>query len=192
MRSGEFLIIMAKWLHIWHQQLFSTVSYLMTCCLMVPSHHLNQCWLIIRKILCKTSQCISFVEMPLITCWYYHYILFEITLWKKSLFSGSRLQQVKSLRQWWNSGSVLTEWFNGTHLRVDLLSERCYGTHLCWIIFRTLDFMQHISVLTYYQKDSVQHISVFNFIRKVLWNTSHCIAVWVQLILPEDTTNEHW
>ena len=35
---------------IWRQRSGSTLAQLMACCLMAPSHYLNQCWLIISKI----------------------------------------------------------------------------------------------------------------------------------------------
>ena len=35
---------------IWHQGSGSTLAQVMACCLMAPSHHLNQCWLIINKV----------------------------------------------------------------------------------------------------------------------------------------------
>ena len=34
---------------IWRQRSESTLAQVMACCLMAPSHYLNQCWLIIRK-----------------------------------------------------------------------------------------------------------------------------------------------
>ena len=35
---------------IWQHKSRSTLAQVMACCLMVPSHYLNQCWLIISKI----------------------------------------------------------------------------------------------------------------------------------------------
>ena len=35
---------------IWPQGSRSTLAQVMACCLMAPSHYLNQCWLIIRKL----------------------------------------------------------------------------------------------------------------------------------------------
>ena len=35
---------------IWRQRSGSTLAQVMACCLMAPSHYLNQCWLIIRKV----------------------------------------------------------------------------------------------------------------------------------------------
>ena len=34
----------------WHHGSASTLAQVMACCLMAPSHHLNQCWLIISKV----------------------------------------------------------------------------------------------------------------------------------------------
>ena len=34
----------------WRQRSGSTLPQLMACCLMAPSHNLNQCWLIISKV----------------------------------------------------------------------------------------------------------------------------------------------
>ena len=35
---------------IWRQGYGSTLAQVMACCLTAPSHYLNQCWLIIRKV----------------------------------------------------------------------------------------------------------------------------------------------
>ena len=35
---------------IWRQKSGSTLTQVMACCLKVPSHYLNQCWLIISKV----------------------------------------------------------------------------------------------------------------------------------------------
>ena len=40
---------------IWHWRSWSTLIQVMACCLTAPSHHLNQCWLIIRKVLWHSS-----------------------------------------------------------------------------------------------------------------------------------------
>ena len=36
---------------IWWQRSVSTLDPVMACCLMAPSHYLNQCWLIISEVL---------------------------------------------------------------------------------------------------------------------------------------------
>ena len=41
---------------IWRQGTESTLAQVMACCLMAPSHYLNQCWLIISKVLCNSSE----------------------------------------------------------------------------------------------------------------------------------------
>ena len=41
---------------IWRQGTESTLAQVMACCLTAPSHYLNQCWLIISKILCHSSE----------------------------------------------------------------------------------------------------------------------------------------
>ena len=40
---------------IWGHRSASTLSQVMACCLTAPSHHLDQCWLIIRKIQLHSS-----------------------------------------------------------------------------------------------------------------------------------------
>ena len=35
---------------IWRQRSGSTLAQVMACCLMAPSHYLNQCWLIISEV----------------------------------------------------------------------------------------------------------------------------------------------
>ena len=39
------------WDAIWWQRSDSTLTQVMACCLTAPSHYLNQCWLLIRKVL---------------------------------------------------------------------------------------------------------------------------------------------
>ena len=34
---------------IWRHRSWSTLAQVMACCLMAPSHYLNQCWLIVNK-----------------------------------------------------------------------------------------------------------------------------------------------
>ena len=47
-----------KWLSdaIWLQGSGSTLAQVMACCLTAPSHHLNQCWLIISKVQWHSSE----------------------------------------------------------------------------------------------------------------------------------------
>ena len=35
---------------IWRHRSGSTLAHVMACCLMAPSHYLNQCWLVINKV----------------------------------------------------------------------------------------------------------------------------------------------
>ena len=41
---------------IWQQRSGSTLAQVMACCLTAPSHYLNQCWLIISKVLWHSSE----------------------------------------------------------------------------------------------------------------------------------------
>ena len=41
---------------IWHWRSWSTLVQVMACCLTAPSHYLNQCWLIISKVLWHSSE----------------------------------------------------------------------------------------------------------------------------------------
>ena len=41
---------------IWQQWSESTLAQVMACCLMAPSHYLNQCWLIISKVQRHSSE----------------------------------------------------------------------------------------------------------------------------------------
>ena len=43
---------------IWRYGTRSILAQVMTCCLTAPSHHLNQCWLIIREVLWHWAGCI--------------------------------------------------------------------------------------------------------------------------------------
>ena len=41
---------------IWCQRSWSTLVQVMACCLMAPSHYLNQCWLYITEVLWQSSE----------------------------------------------------------------------------------------------------------------------------------------
>ena len=41
---------------IWHWRTWSTLVQVIACCLTAPSHYLNQCWLIISKVLWHSSE----------------------------------------------------------------------------------------------------------------------------------------
>ena len=41
---------------IWHWRSWSTLFQVIACCLMAPCHYLNQCWLIISKVLWHSSE----------------------------------------------------------------------------------------------------------------------------------------
>ena len=41
---------------IWRHKSGSTLAQVMACCLTAPSHYLNQCWLIISKVLWHSSE----------------------------------------------------------------------------------------------------------------------------------------
>ena len=41
---------------IWRWRSWSTLVQVMACCLTAPSHYLNQCWLIISKVLWHSSE----------------------------------------------------------------------------------------------------------------------------------------
>ena len=41
---------------IWRYRSGSTLAQVMACCLMAPSHYLNQCWLIINEVLWHSSE----------------------------------------------------------------------------------------------------------------------------------------
>ena len=42
---------------IWQHEFGSTLDQVMACCLMAPSHYLNQCWLIISEVQWHSSGC---------------------------------------------------------------------------------------------------------------------------------------
>ena len=48
---------------IWRHTSRSTLAQVMACCLMAPSHYLNQCWIIISKVQWHSSEC-NLEEMP--------------------------------------------------------------------------------------------------------------------------------
>ena len=51
---------------IWRHRTGSALDQVMACCLMAPSHHLNQCWLFISKVQCHSSEGNSMRDTPAI------------------------------------------------------------------------------------------------------------------------------
>ena len=53
-----FLCVNSLWPNdaIWRQRSGSTLAQVMACCLTAPSHYLNQCWLIIRRLQWYSSE----------------------------------------------------------------------------------------------------------------------------------------
>ena len=47
---------------IWQQRSMSTLVQVMACCLMAPSHYLNQCWLIISGVKWRSSE-VNFIRI---------------------------------------------------------------------------------------------------------------------------------
>ena len=73
----------------WWQGSGSTLAQVMACCLMAPSHYLNQCWLIISKVQWHPSENNFTRDTPAIS----HWILLENYL-SKILFKSPRGQWV--------------------------------------------------------------------------------------------------
>ena len=55
---------------IWRQRTGSTLAQVMACCLMAPSHYLNQCWLIISEVLRHSPEGNFTGNAPDIYHWY--------------------------------------------------------------------------------------------------------------------------
>ena len=55
---------------IWRHRSRSTLAQVMTCCLTAPSHYLNQCWLIISKVLQHSPEGNFAGNAPDIYHWY--------------------------------------------------------------------------------------------------------------------------
>ena len=83
--------IHSLWLNdtIWQHSSWSTLVQVMACCLMVPSHYLNQCWLIFSKVQWHSVEGNLTKDSSLIN----HYNKFENYL-SKFLFKSPRGQWV--------------------------------------------------------------------------------------------------
>ena len=66
--------------YIWHCRSWSTLVQVMACCLTAPSHYLNQCWLIISKVLWHSSEDIIIRFEDTNQYSKIEYYIFEITL----------------------------------------------------------------------------------------------------------------
>ena len=55
---------------IWRQWSWTTLAQVMACCLMAPSHYLNQYWLIISKVLWQAPVGYFKKDTPSINCWH--------------------------------------------------------------------------------------------------------------------------
>ena len=51
---------------IWRHRTWSTLAQVMACCLTAPSHYLNQCWLIISKVLWHSSEDIPWDNLKIL------------------------------------------------------------------------------------------------------------------------------
>ena len=78
---------------IWRHGSGSTLAQVMACCLMAPSHYLNQCWLIISKVLWLSCRGNFTRDASIINYWN----LFENYMSKIS-FKSPRGQWVKLVR----------------------------------------------------------------------------------------------
>ena len=56
---------------IWWQRSGSTLAQVMACCLMASSHYLNQCWLIINKVVWHSSKGMFTRDTSAINHWNY-------------------------------------------------------------------------------------------------------------------------
>ena len=93
---------------IWRWRSWSTLVQVMACCLMAPSHYLNQCWLIISKVLWHSSEDII-IRSPR-GQWVDILIRLVLTTWKhihtcphfniKAVFPGMGIPIVKISWSW--------------------------------------------------------------------------------------------
>ena len=83
-KHGRWFMFNSLWLNdaIWWHRSGLTLAQVMACCLMVPSHYLNQCWLLMKGILLRAiSQ-----EVPMkVTC----SLCSKITLQDYCIYEGS-------------------------------------------------------------------------------------------------------
>ena len=114
---------------IWRHRSRSTLTRLMACCLMAPSHYPNQCWLIISEVLWHSRWSSFTGNARDMYAWYE----FE-DYWFKIPTASHRSQWVKDITRYiilndaicsWN----LTHWSWWTKLRL-LLMNYCLTRHL--------------------------------------------------------------
>ena len=90
---GHCLLINSLWPSdaIWQHRSGSTLVQVMACCLMAPSHYLNQCWLIISKVQWHSFEGNFTIDTSAINHWNYleNYL-------SKILFKSPRGQWVKA------------------------------------------------------------------------------------------------
>ena len=78
----------------------STLAQIMACCLMAPSHYLNQCWLLISEVLWHLPESNSTVRAP------------ATTLYDEFENYTFQIAATSPRRQWVNSLSIKCQWKN--------------------------------------------------------------------------------
>ena len=107
----------------------STLAQVMACCLMAPSHYLNQCWLILSKVQWHSSESIFTRATSAI----YHWRLRENWLSQIS-FKSPRGQWVKNPWQWHLIHPLGTYYplnNNSTSINIHELTHWCLMTQKC-------------------------------------------------------------
>ena len=108
---------------IWWHGTRSTLAQVMACCLMAPSHYLNQCWLVITKVLWHSfDDCFSTDALAIIEIDYLKFysdlpganelrkiLIFnlQVSLWTRTRHYGLPW----TLLRGWNSYTVWSRWF---------------------------------------------------------------------------------
>ena len=112
--------IVAKWHYMVHRS--STLAQIMACCLMTPSHYLNQSWLLSNGVKIKASVVMMYLKNLLILfCWF-------------SIKDYIQMSSRKSFILWSLSSGV--PWEDGLHLlNLRWLSCGDWKTHLISLDF---------------------------------------------------------
>ena len=120
---------------IWRWRYWSTLVQVMACCLKAPSHYLNQCWLIISKVLWHSSEDIIIRRFEDTNTKYY---IFKITLRSPRANELTIMMWLAGHAEssWMRHFNSLFPWRCGSNFKVQFLNS--FREYDSWEIYMKL------------------------------------------------------
>ena len=155
----------------WHRS-WSTLAQVMACCMMAPSHYLNQCWLIIKAVVwyspeqfhrkCLILMCLQITHLNHchISMGPMSEIDIEIYLHLLSFLDTEMAQVVEIFPCWRQSPWLLMAWW---------CKEPGYQQPCYWLSFHGIFWLQHHTHLTHWGRDKMAAIFQMTFSNAFSW-----------------------